>query len=198
MFLIVGTSLWAQEEGHDRVSNVIINEIKQQQNVESISQINTTKISPLLLEELGDAVMGLMISDEQQHEWMDEMMGGEGSEQLASTHRWIAYNYLENNGNLGSWGTGMRGYGMMNSSWNRNWQNTGWGYGPTNMMNWSGDWWNWIAIIVILIIIVIGIIALFQFRQKSSHEPLEILRRRYASGEISKEEYQQMYKELNA
>jgi uncharacterized membrane protein len=198
MFLIVGTTLWAQEEGHGRASSVIINEIKQNQNVESISQINPAKISPLLLEELGDAVMGLMIGDEQQHEWMDEMMGGEGSEQLASTHRWIAYNYLENNGNLGSWGPGMRGYGMMNGSWNRNWQNTRWGYGPTNMMNWSGNLWNWIAIAVIFIFIVIGVIALFQFRRKSSNEALEILRRRYASGEISKEEYQKMYKELKA
>ncbi|MGB4406369.1 MAG: SHOCT domain-containing protein [Sphaerochaeta sp.] len=209
LFLIVGTTLWAQEEGHGRSADVIINEIKQTQGVGSITQIKSDQVSPALLEELGDAVMGLMIADEQQHEWMDEMMGGEGSEQLSSTHRWIAYNYLQNDGTLGTWGSTMMGYGMggpgmmgnwnLNRQGNLNWPNSDWGYGPGSMMSWSGNWWGWIVIFILIVVIAVVIIALFRSRRggsTSSSEALEILRRRYAEGKISKEEYLLMSKEL--
>ncbi len=56
---------------------MIINEIRQNQGVGSITLIDPDLISPALLEKLGDVVMGFMIADEQQHEYMD---------------RWIAYN----------------------------------------------------------------------------------------------------------
>ena len=74
LFLLVGATLWAQEEGHGRTAEVILNEIKQNQGVTNISLIDPDLIRPALLEELGDAVMGLMIADEERHEWMDEMM----------------------------------------------------------------------------------------------------------------------------
>jgi len=217
MFLLVGTTLWAQEDGHGRSADVIINEIKQDQSVESITLIDPDQVSPALLEELGDSVMGLMIADEQQHVWMDEMMGGEGSEQLASTHRWIAYNYLQNDGNLTTWGPGMMGPGMMGSrnlttqdnGWgygrgsmmgrSGNWPNSGWDYGRGGMMGWSGSWWLWIVFLVILVVIAGIVVALFRSRRSGtngSHDALEILRSRYAEGKISREEYQQMMKEL--
>ena len=203
MFLILGTTLWAQEESHGRAADVIINEIKQNQSAGSIALIDPEQVSPALLEELGDAVMGLMIADEQQHEWMDAMMGGEGSEQLASTHRWIAYNYLQNDGKLDTWGPGMMGIGMggrgMMGGWNRNWSNSDWGYGPGNMMGWSGNWWGWIIALVMIIAFATLIIALFRSRRASpsdSQGALDILSNRYAAGKISKEEYQQMSKEL--
>ncbi|MCK9438096.1 MAG: hypothetical protein M0Q12_12930 [Synergistaceae bacterium] len=210
MFLIVGTTLWAQEEeGHGRTADVILNEIKQVQGVTSITLIDPDLIRPALLEELGDAVMDLMIADEERHEWMDEMMGGEGSEQLASTHRWIAYNYLQNDGKLDTWGPGMGGYGFMGpgmmGSWNRNWNGSlnspynMWDYGPGSMMGWSGNWWSWIAIIVILVVIAVVVVALVRSRRSgpdSSSDVLEILRSRYAEGKITREEYQRMSKEL--
>lgn len=210
MFLIVGTTLWAQEEeGHGRTADVILNEIKQVQGVTSITLIDPDLIRPALLEELGDAVMDLMIADEERHEWMDEMMGGEGSEQLAATHRWIAYNYLQNDGKLDTWGPGMGGYGFMGpgmmGGWSRNARynptssNYGWGYGPGSMMGWSGNWWSWIAIIVILVVIAVVVVALVRSRRSgpdSSSDVLEILRSRYAEGKITREEYQRMSKEL--
>ena len=216
IFLIGGTTLWAQEDGHGRGVDVIINEIKQNQGVESITLIDPDQIRPTLLEELGDSVMGLMIADEARHEWMDEMMGGEGSEQLASNHRWVAYNYLQNDGNLGTWGPGMMGPGMR-GSWDQNWQNNdnwqnsgwgsgmmggragGWGYGPGSMMGWSGNWWGWIITIVIIVVIAVLVVALIRARRGGTHgspDALEILRSRYAEGKISREEYQQMLKEL--
>jgi len=209
MFLIMGTMLWAQEDGHDREAIVIINEIKQEQGVRTISQIDPDQLSPAVLEELGDAVMGLMIVDEEQHEWMDEMMGGAGSEQLAATHRWIAYNYLQNDGNLGTWGPGMRRYGGMGpgmiGSWNRDWSNNfnssinRWGYGSDNMLGWSRNWWIWIVVIPIILMSAVVAVVLFRFHRRGrddSRDALEILRKRYAEGKISREEYQQMSKEL--
>ena len=102
ILLIAGTMLLnAQAEEHGRMSDTIINEIKRNQKVDSIGQINPDKVSTELLEELGDAIMVLMIADEEQHAVMDRMMGGEGSEQLSSTHRWLGFNYLQNEGNDG-------------------------------------------------------------------------------------------------
>lgn len=210
MFLFVGTTLWAQEDGHGREADVIIDEIKQNQGVGTISLIDPDEISPVLLEELGDAVMGLMIVDEQQHEWMDQMMGGEGSDQLASTHRWIAYNYLRNDGNLSTWGLPMGGHrfmgpGMM-GGWNGSWGDSPypsynrWNYGPGSMMGWSGPWWSWgfgILIIVIGAVIVVILIRSNRRSSKHSSEALNILRNRYAKGEITREEYHQMSKELS-
>lgn len=209
MFLFIGTTLWAQEDGHGREVGVIINEIKQNQGVGTISLIDPDQISPALLEELGDAVMGLMITDEQQHEWMDQMMGGEGSDQLASTHRWIAYNYLQNDGNLSTWAPGRGGYGFMGpgmmGGWNSNWSDgpypsyNRWNYGPGNMMSWSGNWLNLGYIILVIVIgTVVAVVLIRTNRRSSSHssEALDILRGRYAEGKISREEYQQMEKDL--
>ncbi|MCF7929507.1 MAG: hypothetical protein K9L68_12035 [Spirochaetales bacterium] len=88
------SALLAQVEEHGRSADVIINEIKREQSVGTIVEINPDRVDTELLEELGDAVMGLMITDETRHEWVDEMLGGESPEQLDSTHRWMGYQYL--------------------------------------------------------------------------------------------------------
>lgn len=57
--------------------------------------------------------------------------------------------------------------------------------------------------IVWLIIIVVIVWVVFQFKSdnsghyyKSSESPLDILKKRYANGEISKEEFERMKKDL--
>ena len=205
IILIFGTvMLSAQAEEHGRQSDAILNEIIDNQGVDSIGRIDPDQVSTELLEELGDAVMGLMIADERQHAVMDRMMGGEGSEQLTSTHRWLGYRYLQNGGNLSGmgWGPGMMGYGMM-GGWaddqnGYRWNQGGWGYGHFGMTNWRNPW-VWIPGILLLVLIAVGIVTIVKRKGNAgtaSDTPLEILRVRYARGDISREEFNRIRDEI--
>jgi putative membrane protein len=60
--------------------------------------------------------------------------------------------------------------------------------------------WMIIVWIVIIGLIVWGVIALTRYAGKSTggrREPLEILKERYAKGEISREEFEQVKKDLS-
>jgi putative membrane protein len=69
-------------------------------------------------------------------------------------------------------------------------------------------WWGgimWIFPIILLIVILIAIFLIFGRRgvgpscwhgTKESETPLEILKKRYAKGEITKEEYEQIKKDI--
>lgn len=167
--LVPAFVLTANEGGHGSGIDQIIAEIEQTQGVDTISEINPDRVSPKLLEELGDAVMGIMISDEQQHEWMDQMMGGEGSEQLASMHRLMGYRYLQSNGDLSSglWGPGMSGYGMMGPGMMGSWGvSSGW-YGPGSPDVMAGLMTPWLCAIclVLLIAVIVLIIALVKAKR---------------------------------
>ncbi len=81
----------------------------------------------------------------------------------------------------------MMGHGMM-----------GWGYG----MDWI---WN-IIMIVFWIAIIVGIIFLIRWlalatnkshETKSGESSIEILKKRYARGEINKEEYEKIRKDIS-
>ena len=71
----------------------------------------------------------------------------------------------------------------------------GWG----QMMPWMGGSWMWIVLLIIAAVAI-----WFMVRQTGkagrsgadSNDPMEILRRRYARGEIDKDEYERMRKEL--
>ncbi len=71
------------------------------------------------------------------------------------------------------------------------WGNYGWGMG-----------FGWIYMVILLVIIIIAIIYLFNLASKKAggelgHDsPLDILKRRYARGEITKEEFARMKDEL--
>jgi putative membrane protein len=79
-------------------------------------------------------------------------------------------------------GRGMMGRGMMNGS--------GLGYG----------WWMPLGGVVFLTILIVGLYLLFSAYHKpersSGSGPIEILKGRYAKGEITGEQYQKMKKEL--
>ena len=74
-----------------------------------------------------------------------------------------------------------------------------WGYG------FSGGWLGWLSPILMVVFwaaVIVGIVFLIRWLILRSSLPekqesaLDILKRRYAGGEISREEYEQMKKDL--
>lgn len=101
---------------------------------------------------------------------------------------------------LGGWG--YRGWGMMGPG-----MMGGWGFGT---VGWIGMIFMWLIPVGLLILVVMGIIALArgfsrgsqggttsQHRIENQFTAREILQVRYARGEISREEYQQMLDDIS-
>ena len=77
------------------------------------------------------------------------------------------------------------------------------------MMGWhwyGGNWWGMGLGMLLMIVFWAGLIALITWivlklirsgQQSSSQTPLEIAKARYAKGEISKEEFEQLKKDLS-
>ncbi|MHB8337641.1 MAG: SHOCT domain-containing protein [Ignavibacteriaceae bacterium] len=71
-------------------------------------------------------------------------------------------------------------------------------------MGWSGMWFGWIFWLVLLVVIIWVVITIVNRSPRyGSQEPLprredalEILKKRYARGEISREQFEQMKKDL--
>jgi hypothetical protein len=172
LFLGAG-SLWT-DTGNDRHSEsveAVTAEIRAELGLKAGESIDPDKVPPQLLEELGDAVMGTMHPDPEQHEWMDKMMGGEGSESLAAAHRWMGSRYLSGGYGPGSpmMGGGMMGGGMMGGGMLGGGMLGRWG-----MMG-NPD---------------------IPYGSLPHESPEEILKRRYAQGDISRREYFQMLEDL--
>ena len=79
-------------------------------------QIKIEKVPSALIEELGDAVMGVLIGNSATHDRMDRMLGGDGSSRLTAFHADLGEQYLRNGGldgvrMGGPWGMGR--FGMM-------------------------------------------------------------------------------------
>ncbi len=120
--LIPTALLFADSNGtdeHGKPLDVVLQEIREKQGLGPDEAIDMRTVSEKDLEELGESVMSVMHPDPKQHEFMDNMMGGEGSESLAAMHRRMGYNYLAgeegyDGGMMGCDGRGgMMGPGMM-------------------------------------------------------------------------------------
>ena len=85
------------------------------------------------------------------------------------------------------------------------WPAGGWGMGP--WMMWGGGWWWFMPVFMVLFwgLVIWGVVALVQGLSRSEgsgkesdqqDSALEILNRRYASGEIGKEEYEEKKRDL--
>ena len=158
LVVFLGMSVIAdQQPAHDQSINDVLAEIRRELGLEPNDPINPDMVPPDLLEELGEAVMSVMHPNPVQHEWMDQMMGGEGSASLAAAHRWMGYRNL-----AGGYGPGrMQGSGMM-------------GMMGQGMMGNSQ----------------------VPYGQIPHDSPEEILKRRYANGEITREEYLQILEDI--
>ena len=213
LFLFIG-GMALSDGGHGRNIDEILAEIRQEQGIESDDPIDPDGVSDEYLEELGEAVMGLMHPNEREHEYMDEMMGGEGSESLEYMHRMMGYRYLSSgfrNPGLPMMRGGWMGRGMMGGMPMMGWgMHHGWGRGnygafPGTMMGGFWGYYTWRIIMWIVLLGVIGVVIWLVVRSQKQHgtfrnpevdSPLEIAKRRYAQGEISKEEFETMKKDL--
>ncbi len=169
LFAAATFTVWADADAHGRSVEEVEAEIREHLDIAEGAPIDAEEVPEELMVSLGDAVMDAQIGDAEQHAWMDQMMGGEGSESLDAAHRWMAYRYLTGGYNSasgsGMMGGGMMGQGMMGGGMG----NSGWGL----MGNPDVD-----------------------YNDSRYETPEEVLRRRYASGDISRREYRRMLREI--
>lgn len=78
------------------------------------------------------------------------------------------------------------------------------GYGNwNNMMGWGGfSILGWLSVVVFWILLVLGIAALVRYLSRSQESgngktPIDILKERYASGDITKKEFEEKKKDLD-
>ncbi|MDO9097230.1 MAG: SHOCT domain-containing protein [Candidatus Methanoperedens sp.] len=72
---------------------------------------------------------------------------------------------------------------------------------PFNMMNWSGMGGFGIIVLIFWLMVLIGLVLLIKYLwegggTRREESALELLKKRYARGEISKEEFEEKKKDL--
>lgn len=166
----------------------IMSEIRLEQGVKSYDKINPDKVSAPKLVELGDSVMQAMIGNTAIHDQMDINLGGDGSASLTAMHNKIGYNYLVGypNGMMTLMSAGMMGSnGMGTISAGQN--------GIMGYLGWGGIIMGIIVLILFMVILFFVLKALNKKPIKYSLDsPLDILKKRYANGELTQEEYEKM------
>ncbi len=188
----------------------VLSEIRLDEGLKKNENINTGKVSPARLEELGDSVMEALIGNHDLHELLDKKWGGEGSPALKEMHQRIGYHYLagypmgmlgwmtgypENNNNetnqIFSQNRFRGGYPMMWGNWNGNWP---------GMMGWWGFGGAFMGLLFFILLIVIIVFVIRAARGGAyrglGETPLDILKKRYAKGEITKEEFERIKKDI--
>src|SRR3989344_5477130 len=155
------------------------------------SRTSCDKLSNEQLEAIGDYYMEQMHPGEA-HEIMDSMMGGEGSESLKQEHINMAKRiYCNENIYIG--------YGMMGSGGmiNRVGREVMGNY-PASYDYSNYGYWNIFQILLFaaVIFLIVWIIHGFGIKKTASEAPLNILRERFAKGEITKKEFEDVKKEL--
>src|SRR3989344_4681641 len=186
---------------HTESIETVLQAILNQQKVSTIQRLDLSKISDDDWERLGDAVMELQHPG-QAHEVMDQMMGGEGSESLRQMHINMGKAYLGYGGNYGHEMMSGGMMGMMNMMMEGG-GNPMMGYFSTNPMGTFGWGFGWIFMILFWGLIILGIIALLKWTanqgksQTQDRSALDILKERYAKGEIDKKEFEEKKKDLN-
>ena len=149
--------------------NNMLQDIYKSQNVSNQGQVDCSKVSDDQFEKLGDAYMGVMLPNPQQHEVMDNMMGGEGSVSLRLAHINMGRSYLGcwSNYNSGPvympmMGGGYGGYGMMGGNYNS-------GYYPGGMMGGYFGGYSWFGLITMILLwalLILGVVMAVKWLRK--------------------------------
>ena len=183
--------------------DTILTEIQQEQNVTSADLINPDKVSQAKLEELGDSVMEAMIGNTKTHDQMDMRLGGDGSASLTAFHTRLGYNYLVGypngmmslmtSGMMGSNGSGDGTYDWNGMMGNNNFRSNG----MMGSIGWGGMLIGLLGLVLLLAVLLFVIKAVGRKPSSTSLEsPLDVLKKRFAAGEITQEEYQKMVEYL--
>ena len=154
------------------------------------SKISCDKLSNEQLEAIGDYYMEQMRPGEA-HKIMDNMMGGEGSASLKQVHINMARRlYCNENFYIG--------YGMMGSGGMMNMMGLGMMGGYPLGYSYANGYWNifWILLFAAVIFLIVWIVYRFGIKKIASETPLVILKKRFAKGEITKKEFEDMKKEM--
>lgn len=169
------------------------------------SKIPCEDISDDQLEIIGDYYMEQMHPGEA-HEVMDAMMGGEGSESLREMHInmgkafYCGEHEAMSSGMMNTMmGRGMMGAGMMSSGFlntgGGNMMNTIWPFGFMGGFGWLFMVLFWIAVIWLIVWLMKQYAQPKKgFRRESA---MDVLKKRFAKGEITKKQYESMKKELS-
>lgn len=137
----------------------ILNDILKSQNTDDINKLDCGKISENQLDELGDSYMGLMLSNAEQHETMDAIMGGEGSPHLKQAHINMGRSYL------GCWGN--YSYGPMRMPMMMGGYGMGGYFGIP--MQWGGyNFTNQIITVAIWVLAAIGLVSIIKLAAKNN------------------------------
>jgi len=181
------------------------------------SKVSCNQLTNEQLEVIGEYYMEQMHSGES-HELMDKMMGGEGSDSLKQMHINMAKR-LYCNENVGM-GCGMMSGGMssmmgMMSGGNMMTGNKAYDYKKyggmmgmmgSNMMGnstWPFSFWG-IANLIFMILfwgliiwLIVWLITKYTKQAGKTESAAEILKKRFAKGEITKKQYEEMKKEIS-
>ncbi len=181
-------------------------------------QLSCASLSQQDFDLLGDYFMGQMMGN--YSETMDTLMqrnlGDSGNtamhvamgERFSGCNTLAALPFSGNNGFYpmiemmnGAYGTsGGNGYGMMGTGYAPTTYQAGWGM----MDGWSGGYgwswlsWIWVALwyVIAILLVMLGIRWLRKSHLIGHRSSMEILKERYAKGELTKEHFEEMRKEL--
>jgi len=191
---------------------------EEQEGKEFLDHLNNKKVACSQLndsdfEKIGEYFMGQSIGDTARHitmnEMMKRMMGEKGEEQahtamgkrLSNCDTSAAFP-AQNDGfwpmlnMMGGWSSPSKVNQTNNNPMMWNFSN--------NPMGWGFGFFGWIFMILMWTIIIAGIFALIKWLSSQSHNshgyeksPLEILKERYAKGEIDKNEFEKRKNDLS-
>lgn len=164
-------------------------------------QITCDKLSEQEFGVLGEYYMGQMTGDshEAMNTMMEQMMGKVGEEQMHVVMG-KRLSGCDTSAKFPEGGTGFMPMMWMMRGGGNPMVGTGWG----NMMSsWNGfGVFGWLSMILFWLLLILGVVALLRYIGKSPQSredktPLDILKERYARGEIDKEEFEEKRKVLS-
>ncbi len=137
--------------------NNVLESIYTDHNVTGQAEVICNKVTDDQFEKLGDAYMGAMLPNEQQHQAMENMMGGEGSASLRQAHINMGRSYI---GCWSNYNSGPIYMPMLGSFKATNW--------PAMMGGYYGGYgsFGWITMFLIWAVLILGIATAVKWLRK--------------------------------